>query len=1079
MSEDFDLQDDCETRLDQVVASYLAELGSDVTSGAGPDITSVRRTWLVRHPEFFDELSDFFSDSDQLEHIAAPLRQIAGKSDDDLTLLGLDPPLHPEHLGRLGDYEVTDLLGQGGMGVVFKAFDETLNRHVAIKLMAPQWSADAAARRRFAREAKAAAAISHPHVVTIHAVGEWRGRSYLVMEYISGTSLEQRIRERGPLELKEILWIGSQVASGLAAAHAQGLIHRDVKPGNIMLENDLPRVKLTDFGLARAVDDVRLTQQGILAGTPQYMAPEQARGEPLDRRTDLFSLGSVLYALCTGRPAFVGESTVEVIHRVCDATPARIQELNPDIPDWLAEIVERLHRKDPADRFQNSGEVAELLERHLARSQDRSLPPVEHDWVRRPARSTWAAAIVRVARSRWAASIFLMMLGAAVTFELMHFSMPAPVAEREAAVDPDQDGRGESPPKGAAPGKEIAASTGKETVASASKDEKRHAPLREYVARFDKALDARHVRLHGGSPGKSSITANGRGVTIVAGPDGRSPFVELLFAINGDFEITASYTVPVEKQAEKDASIGPSLQVFGDPSAGAHSSLTRPLRASRSPVEAIYQKKSDTSFVGSAELDPTRATSGKLRVTRTRSTLVFSIADGTNDSFREVARGEVRDCVCQGIRLSSVVTGGSAPRSLIWQGAAIRAAELLDVTDESRQKQLASRAARPEPPRWNPSQLDASRLSRSYEQSFLDKGYDFRALRITAPGGATNLVRPDRRGVRITIPKNLGETIAIETKFGIHGDFDLRATYEVLACQTPAVGFGVGPELLVKPPGDWDKLASLSRFARQHDVVYSAAVVKTIDGQKQIDGSWPATNAVKGTLRLVRIGATVHYLVAEGDSQDFHEINQGNLGSEDLEMARISVVTGGSSSAVDVLWKDLNIRAEGLPGLLGGSPAANRFAWWIPALGAITLAIAVACLWLRAVASRRAPKPAKPEPAPDIAPAADWDDAALSRLEEHAAAFAESHPDASAYVERPRFQFGLKGGVLHGPFVVWAPLENAAMKRLGANWEEVCEKLPRRFEGAYRNGKRNGGFLYRNGSGKPVARRYRDGDLVE
>ncbi len=207
------------------------------------------------------------------------------------------------------------------MGVVFRGFDAALNRFVAIKLLAPQWSADALARRRFTREAQAAAAVSHPHVVTIHAVNEWRGRPYLVMEYINGSSLQHRIDERGPLELPEILRIGSQVAAGLAAAHAKGLIHRDIKPGNIMLENDLPRVKLTDFGLARAVDDAKLTQHGALAGTPQYMAPEQARGERMDRRADLFSLGSVLYAMCAGRPAFAGESTVEAIRRVCDETP--------------------------------------------------------------------------------------------------------------------------------------------------------------------------------------------------------------------------------------------------------------------------------------------------------------------------------------------------------------------------------------------------------------------------------------------------------------------------------------------------------------------------------------------------------------------------------------------------------------------------------------------------------------------------------------------------------------------------------------------------------------------------------------
>src|SRR5262249_48641709 len=148
-------------------------------------------------------------------------------------------------------------------------------------------------------EGRAAAAVSHEHIVAIHGVDEANGLPYLVMEYVSGISLQERLDRSGPLETKEILRIGMQVASGLAAAHAQGLIHRDIKPANILLENGFERVKITDFGLARAVDDASLTQSGVLAGTPMYMAPEQARGEALDHRADLFSLGSVLYALCT------------------------------------------------------------------------------------------------------------------------------------------------------------------------------------------------------------------------------------------------------------------------------------------------------------------------------------------------------------------------------------------------------------------------------------------------------------------------------------------------------------------------------------------------------------------------------------------------------------------------------------------------------------------------------------------------------------------------------------------------------------------------------------------------------------
>src|SRR5436190_632890 len=174
------------------------------------------------------------------------------------------------------------------------------------------------ARPRFAREARAAAAIRNEHVVAIHAVDDWKGLPYLVMEFIPGRSLQDRIDRTAPLDITSILRIGMQTATGLAAAHAQGLVHRDIKPANILLENGVERVKLTDFGLARAVDDASLTQSGVVAGTPLFMAPEQAAGEAPDPRSDLFSLGSVLYALCTGHPPFRASNSMAVMKRVIE-----------------------------------------------------------------------------------------------------------------------------------------------------------------------------------------------------------------------------------------------------------------------------------------------------------------------------------------------------------------------------------------------------------------------------------------------------------------------------------------------------------------------------------------------------------------------------------------------------------------------------------------------------------------------------------------------------------------------------------------------------------------------------------------
>src|SRR5262249_4625282 len=209
----------------------------------------------------------------------------------------LSPAGEPGSLGRLDHYEVLEVVGKGGTGVVLRARDIKLMRVVALKVLAAPLAASGTARQRFAREARAAAAVRDDHVVAIHAVEDDGPVPYLVMEFIDGRNLEGLLRRTGPLEVKEVLRIGMQVAKGLAAAHHQGLIHRDIKPANILLENGVQRVKLTDFGLARAVDDASLTQSGIIAGTPDYMSPEQANGDPVDYRSDLFSLGSVLYAL--------------------------------------------------------------------------------------------------------------------------------------------------------------------------------------------------------------------------------------------------------------------------------------------------------------------------------------------------------------------------------------------------------------------------------------------------------------------------------------------------------------------------------------------------------------------------------------------------------------------------------------------------------------------------------------------------------------------------------------------------------------------------------------------------------------
>ncbi len=277
----------------------------------------------------------------------------------------LDPTDHPNSLGRLGTHEVAGVVGSGAMGVVLKAVDPTLDRVVALKVMNPTLAACGTARHRFAREAKAAAGVLHPNVIAIHSVSAEHELPYLVMPYISGTSLQQRMNRQGPLELVEILRIGSQIAAGLSAAHQKGLIHRDIKPSNVMLDEGVETAMITDFGLARTIDDATMTRTGSIAGTPEYMSPEQARGDSVEYASDIFSLGSLLYALCSGTRAFRAKTSFGVLRKITDEEPTPIRELNPDVPFWLCELIGRMHRKTPNAR-PSSTEVRQLLEQCLA-----------------------------------------------------------------------------------------------------------------------------------------------------------------------------------------------------------------------------------------------------------------------------------------------------------------------------------------------------------------------------------------------------------------------------------------------------------------------------------------------------------------------------------------------------------------------------------------------------------------------------------------------------------------------------------------------------------------------------------------
>jgi serine/threonine protein kinase len=260
-------------------------------------------------------------------------------------------PEGPDEIGWLGPYRILKVLGEGGMGVVFLAEDSQLRRPVALKVQRPGGGAPLQERMRFLREARAMAALQHDHIITIHQVGQENNVPFLAMQYLEGETLEDRLKREPKPSLYEVLRIGREIAQGLEGAHRHGLVHRDVKPANIWLEAPGDRVKLLDFGLVRPLDDdAHLTPSGYVVGTPGCMAPEQARGEAVDRRTDLFSLGCVLYRMTTGEWPFRGSGSTSQFEALTILDPSPPRVLNPELPAELSDLILQLLAKDPALR---------------------------------------------------------------------------------------------------------------------------------------------------------------------------------------------------------------------------------------------------------------------------------------------------------------------------------------------------------------------------------------------------------------------------------------------------------------------------------------------------------------------------------------------------------------------------------------------------------------------------------------------------------------------------------------------------------------------------------------------------------
>jgi serine/threonine-protein kinase len=276
---------------------------------------------------------------------------------------------------QFGAYEVVGLLGRGGMATVFKAYQPSLDRHVALKVLSPELAHDDAFLVRFKGEARLIARVEHPNIVPIYDYGQVGDRAFIAMRFVPGVSLAQLIQQTGRLPFDRALRILAQVADALDRAHRLGVVHRDLKPANILVESG-DRVSLADFGIARAVAAAtRLTQVGTIGGTPEYMAPEQAKGGTVDHRADLYALGIVCFELLTGSTPFHADSGVAVLHQQIYAAPPELRSLRPDIPQHVVAAVTRMLAKQPDQRFPSAAAFVDALHGRLPSQGPAVLPP--------------------------------------------------------------------------------------------------------------------------------------------------------------------------------------------------------------------------------------------------------------------------------------------------------------------------------------------------------------------------------------------------------------------------------------------------------------------------------------------------------------------------------------------------------------------------------------------------------------------------------------------------------------------------------------------------------------------------------
>ncbi len=598
----------------------------------------------------------------------------------------LAPPEGPTELGRLGSYRVLEVAGAGGMGIVFRAEDVQLKRLVALKVMKPALAVSRGARQRFLREAQIAAAIEHDHIVTIYQVEQVGQLPFLAMQWLQGETLEQRLKRQIRLPVDEILRIGHQTAMGLAAAHEKKLIHRDVKPANIWLEEESDRVKLLDFGLARAVDDdLQLTAVSAIAGTPAYMAPEQALGGALDERTDLFALGCILYRMCTGMAPFHGASALATLRSVEQDHPQTPRELRGEIPEGLSRLVMGLLEKSPQRRPPSADAVVRIIaaigQPHEA-EQIASLFATDTDGADRElvARASVSCHSPRSqVRGRGSWKRLSVALGAVVFVGLAgtvwHLASPWFSASQTATHLENRSG-----PQAVASSAPIPLGLG---TAGERLTAEYHHDFRGGAFDIEKLLPVGFESVF--SLNLLKPEEQGLRITVPMSQSGLRPRIGFspMCEITGDFEVMASYEILSADGLQAGRGVGPALYLLSTGMENGYSlrcCVISPTVSDSSGVEHMFVVQSpgeDTSgrAVPQWRHFPTGSTSGVLCLARTGQTLNYFVAEA-GKPFSLLATAPVDPDPIDHIRIYASLEGGEGSLDMRWNDMTIRAEDV-------------------------------------------------------------------------------------------------------------------------------------------------------------------------------------------------------------------------------------------------------------------------------------------------------------------------------------------------------------------------------------------------------------------